>query len=585
MKRFLVLMTMMLVMLIGCDQITGDVGTDENKTNQENNSSNKDESNNTGEQNQENNENNNANQNGENENNGNNDKSTFKITYELNGGVNDSENPISFTKKEPLYLKAATKDGYIFGGWYVTTDFSGNRIDYLPFCDENFNVILRDITLYAKWNKEVTTIEVITSEVAQKISELSAGTYKLVVTGVLDSSIIENIKNAMCDKQDILIALDLNKTTGLTSVGNMAFLGCTNLINVIIPDSVTSIEEYAFGSCLNLANITIPNSVTSIGRCAFAGCQNLVNVTIPNSVTSIGDGAFSCKSLTKFEIDTDNKNYSISEDGKILYNKDKTVLIAYPSASGDFVIPNNVVSISNYAFYITDLTSVTIPNNVTSIGDGAFASCVNLEKIIISDSITSIGNLTFNGCISLINITIPDTVTSIGDGAFMGCTNLVSVTLSDNMVSIGNAVFSLCSSLRNVIIPDNVISIGDSAFSGCTNLIIKVSENNKNYMVSEGCLYAKDISTLMFAEKNVTTITIPDFITSIADSALSNCSDLTTVTIPNSVTKIGISTFFGCDNLKTVNYKGTPEQWEEIDINVNNEKLTGANINYNYTGE
>ena len=53
-------MTMMLVMLIGCDQITGDVGTDENKTNQENNSSNKDESNNTGEQNQENNENNNC---------------------------------------------------------------------------------------------------------------------------------------------------------------------------------------------------------------------------------------------------------------------------------------------------------------------------------------------------------------------------------------------------------------------------------------------------------------------------------------------------------------------------------------------
>ncbi len=261
-------------------------------------------------------------------------------------------------------------------------------------------------------------------------------------------------------------------------------------------------------------------SVTSIGWYAFYECTGLTSVTIPNSVTSIGVYAFvSCSGLTSFSVAGDNSNYS-SKEG-VLFNKQQTTLIQYPARKqGEYVIPNSVTSIVDYAFAsCSGLTSLTIPNSITSIVDYAFAGCSSLTSITIPNSVTSIGMEAFSGCSSLTSVTIPNSVTSIGTAAFYGCSGLTSVTIPNSITSIVDYAFEGCSSLTSVTIPNNVTNIGKGAFSGCSSL---------------------------------SSVTIPNSVTSIGESVFSNCSSLTAVEIPNSITSIGYSAFAGCSSLTAV---------------------------------
>ena len=237
----------------------------------------------------------------------------------------------------------------------------------------------------------------------------------------------------------------------------------------IIPSGVTHIGESAFLFCRNLTSVSMSNSVASIGMNAFDGCDKLTSVNIPNSVTSIGDYAFgNCENLTSINVDSNNKNYS-SEDG-VLFNKNKTKLICCPNGkSGEYIIPNGVTSIHNNAFDSCDnLTNITIPNSVISIGDHIFSSCDKLTSIIIPDSIKSISTGAFDGCDNLKSITISSNVTSIENWAFCGCKSLTNISIPNSVTSIGVNAFDGCNNLTSITIPNNVKGIEENAFNGWT---------------------------------------------------------------------------------------------------------------------
>ena len=233
--------------------------------------------------------------------------------------------------------------------------------------------------------------------------------------------------------------------------------------------------------------------------------------------------------------------------------------------------------------YYGDRTDVIIPSvhsggAVTGIGDWAFSNCSNLTSISIPDSVTSIGLGAFQSCNGLTSVTIPDSVTSIGNNAFGDCNKLVEVYNKSDLDTVAGSIdhgyvgyyaehiyteeggswltdteddyrffydgeqgylmgyygsetelafpssftaydgtlvenyaiydyaFCNCTELTSITIPNDVTSIGDYAFSGCTGL---------------------------------TSIAIPDSVTSIGDYAFSWCDGLTSVTIGNSVTSIG----------------------------------------------
>lgn len=215
--------------------------------------------------------------------------------------------------------------------------------------------------------------------------------------------------NGCCSLTDIKIPY------GVTEIKPNTFIQCCNLEKIDIPNSITSIGEFAFSGCTKLEDLTIPSSVTNIGNSAFGGCDKLKDVTIPNSVTNIGNSPFAfCSNLLSINVSENNTCYS-SLNG-ILFNKEKTELLEYPAGkSGEYVIPNDVISISDSAFaYCYNLTNIIIPDSVKDIGDNAFWGCENLTSIEIPDSVTSIGDFAFSCCKNLTSVIIPNSVTSIG---------------------------------------------------------------------------------------------------------------------------------------------------------------------------
>ena len=186
---------------------------------------------------------------------------------------------------------------------------------------------------------------------------------------------------------------------GVTTVGKYAFFNCENVTEVTLGNSVTTIRYDAFRACKSLAEIVFPASVAEIKEYAFVDCKSLANVTIPAGVKSVSSTAFKgCDALTAINVDANNLYYS-SADG-VLFNKDKTTLVCFPTASSitSYSIPVGVTKIDNFAFCgCKGLVGIVIPDTVEEIKGSAFAECTNIPSIIIPESVKFVINMAFAG--------------------------------------------------------------------------------------------------------------------------------------------------------------------------------------------
>ena len=296
----------------------------------------------------------------------------------------------------------------------------------------------------------------------------------------------------------------------------VAFSGDTNISTINFGNNVTRIPEYLCYGLIGLSSVTIPNSVTAIGDRAFSYCSGLNTVTIGNSVTSIGNSAFNyCTGLTTVNFNATSCIYA-GGSGYAAFGGDTNI--------STINFGNNVTRIPEYLCYgLRGLSSVTIPDSVTDIGSHSFSDCRGLTSVTIGNSVIFIRNNAFSDCSGLTSVTIPNSVTDISYEAFYNCSGLTSVT-------IGNSV----------------TYIGESAFRNCTGLTT-VSFN------ADSCIHAGSSSHVVFeGDTRISTMNFGNNVTIIPMFLCKNLGGLTSVTIPNSVTTIENWAFNGCTRLDTV---------------------------------
>ena len=491
----------------------------------------------------------------------------YTIMYELDEGINNSQNPDSYTiESSTILLENPSRTGYIFQGWYLDSSFSGSQVIEIESGSTG------NKTIYAKWeiitcsitynlnegenssaNLNTFTIKDIplvlkpavrknysflgwyssadfNGEPVSQIFDIDNETvtlyakwiYGCVVTAktvnTFDASSVDTVvvSGEIAVQGLRTLALRLNKFSSVTTLDLSKAEDLSTLECIYISETNGSRKVSFLDGCSNITNVILPENLTEIGEYAFRDCRTLESIIIPSSVKNIGESAF-----------------------------------VYCTGLKEINLPERLESVSDFAFYnCFGLERLTIPSSLTTLGRNAFGNCRSLTSILIKPGLTRIGNQAFYYCDSLKSIEIPDTVVTIGENAFGHCMQLTTINIPDSVKEIEKNAFYDCDSLVSIVIPDTVETMGDSVFASCDNLV---------------------------------SVVLSDSVSSLNGSFFAYCKNLQFVVIPENISEIGKGVFGMCTSLSEINYKGTKSQWNAISksrdhLNIENWMGTGAGI-------
>ena len=412
----------------------------------------------------------------------------------------------------------------------------------------------------------------------------------------------------------------------ITEIGDYAFNTCVSLTNINLPSSIEKIGENIFEGCTSLIYdnrdgllyidnwLVTYNNLTSnivleetdgIFPAVFKNSEVIKSITLTDEIKTIYDGTFEGSTLEQINIGKSLKEFSIyafrdcialkevniSGDNEyytsingIVYNKDITELILYPSNKPvlNYTLPRTVKVIRERSCMNNQyLVNLTLSNSVEEIGEKAFVNCVKLKSITFNSNLTTINDEAFLSCNAIDNINLPSSIKKIGNNVFGYCNNIEKINipfLSDETIDClityllgnnnksynkiieleirgGNVIkkdsLESLTNLQKLTISGDIETIEEGAF---TNLI-HISEFNlidgDNLKYISGILYDKEVKKLIwtFVKNNNRVINIPSTVEEIYPNAFDNLENVEEIILNEGLKKIGFHSFSNLQKL------------------------------------
>lgn len=409
-----------------------------------------------------------------------------------------------------------------------------------------------------------------------------------------DEFLVTEIAEGAFKYDEFITSVCFEEDSELRTIGKEAFIGCTSLESITIPDTVTRIEEFSFDNCVNLIKFELSekSELKFIGK--FALNKTLIgDLLIPSNVSELNFGfGRSMRNLKKVRINDDNKNFIYYDDkfilGKTLPTSENyDVLLFSRYGIEDIEIPSFIKVISSCSFFesnvkkinftddselvlfgessffLSSLESIFIPQHVNEISNSCFYACSNLKAIEFSkkSELKTIGESSFANS-NIKNIVLPPSVVEIAPFAFSYCQQIQSVEFVENsqLLTINPSIF-YNSSIRSFTIPSSVVEIKDGWCNDTPNLtVIKIAEGNKNFIFYEDkFLLGKSSQSndvydiLLFARRDIETANIPSHIKIISPYSFEKCQGLTNVSFSGDQEIVSIGKYaFSNSSIKSI---------------------------------
>jgi uncharacterized repeat protein (TIGR02543 family) len=405
---------------------------------------------------------------------------------------------------------------------------------------------------------------------------------------LLDEELLEE---ELLEDEDLLKEEDEEEVFEVSSSGTLTAFNKPDDFNgeVIIPDGVMNIDVDVFKGNIDIVSVVFPKSLTSLPKEAFKGCSNLQIIEFKSTSTLkvTGDTFSGCalKTIKLSEGITAIPDYFMARAG---LGSDATVYI-----------PASVTKIGQSAFDYGSPKSIAhvefaTNSKLTTIGRDAFNGCNNLTSISLPASLVAIVDCAFANCRNLTSVTFEGgeacKLTSIGASAFDGCSELTAITIPKNVINVRNNAFKACGKLSTVNVESvKLTNTGGKIFSGCNISSVSIA----NGLTTFPCLFehasfaagtvvtipesVKTLAPWAFASSNVAKVEFAgNNLTTIGEKAFEDCT-FATITLPDSVQVIGNSAFLNCRSLTDIVF---PTSLQKIDryAFMNCSGLTGLGL-------